>query len=158
LALTDLFKARWTDQIHDEWINALLRHGKYTKEKLEHVRALMDKHVADAKVTCYEGLINSLTLPDENDRHVLAAAIKCSADAIVTFKCTDFPVNTLKPYGIDVLHPDDFIYYQLDLAPSQCCSALQRQRRALQNPQISVEQFLTILQKQQLPKTTSKLK
>ena len=51
LALTDLFKAYWTDQIHEEWINALLRQGKFTREKLEQVRDLMDAHVRDAKVT-----------------------------------------------------------------------------------------------------------
>lgn len=158
LALTDLFKAHWTDQIHGEWITALLRSGKYTREKLEKVKELMDKHVMDAKVTHYEGLIESLELPDKDDRHVLAAAIKCGADAIITFNLKDFPEQALKPYGIDVLHPDDFIYYQIDLAPSRCCAVLQRQRTALKNPEIEVDQFLAILQKQQLPKTISKLK
>jgi len=75
LALTDLFKARWTDQIHEEWINALLREGKHNKEKLERTRKLMDQHVRDAKVTGYEELIETLSLPDPDDRHVLAAAI-----------------------------------------------------------------------------------
>ncbi len=76
LALTDLFKARWTDQIHAEWINALLRRDQYDRKILERTRDLMDSSVRDAKVIGYEWLIDSLDLPDPNDRHVLAAAIK----------------------------------------------------------------------------------
>jgi predicted nucleic acid-binding protein len=158
LALTDLFKAHWTDQIHDEWINALLRQGKFTREKLERVRELMDAHVKDAKVTGYETLVETVQLPDPDDRHVLAAAIRCGADAIVTFNLKDFPAADLSPYGIDVLHPDDFFYYQIDMAPSSCCSVIKNQRLALKNPKIGVDDFLAILQRQQLPQSVSKLR
>ena len=54
LALTDLFKAHWTDDIHREWIRAVLRQGKHTEQRLERTRDLMDRHVRDAKVTGYE--------------------------------------------------------------------------------------------------------
>ncbi len=61
LALTDLFKARWSDQIHEEWINALLRKGgQFSRNKLERTRDLMDAHVRDAKVTGYESLVDTL--------------------------------------------------------------------------------------------------
>ena len=158
LAITDLFKAQWTDKIHEEWIEALLRKGKHTREKLEQVRDLIDMHVRDAKVTGYENLIENLTLPDPDDRHVLAAAIRCNADAIITSNLKDFPEQTLSSYGIDVIHPDDFIYYQIDMAPTSCCKAIKQQRMALKNPEKSVDEFLNILQKQQLPQTVSKLK
>lgn len=158
LALTDLFKAHWTDQIHDEWIEALLRQGKHKREQLEHVRSLMDAHVRDALVTGYAPLIEGLTLPDPDDRHVLAAAIRCGADAIVTFNLKDFPSDALEPYAIDVIHPDDFVYYQIDMAPAACCKAIRAQRMALKNPQVDVDTFLSTLQKQQLPQTVSKLK
>jgi len=158
LAMTDLFKAHWTDQIHEEWITALLRQGKFTRDKLDRVRELMDAHVRDAKVTGYESLIETLNLPDPDDRHVLAAAIRCGADAIVTFNNRDFPEAELAPYGIDVLHPDDFIYYQIDMAPAICCLAIKNQRMALRKPEIGIDEFLTILQKQQLPQSVSKIK
>ena len=158
LALTDLFTARWTDQIHDEWSGALLKEGTITKEKLMAVRDLMDAHVRDAKVTGYESLIEGLQLPDPHDRHVLAAAIRCNADAIVTFNLKDFPETALATYGIDVIHPDDFIYYQVDMAPAPCCEALRNQRLALRNPPFSVDEFLSVLQKQQLPQTVSRLR
>ena len=158
LAQTDLFKAYWTEQIHEEWIEALLREGRFSREKLETIRDLMDSHIADAKVTGYEGLITSLALPDDNDRHVLAAAIKCKADAIVTFNLKDFPEEILNTYHIEVIHPDDFIYCQIDMAPPICCEAIKAQRMALKNPAMSVEDFLASLQKQQLPQTVSILK
>jgi len=158
LACRDLFKAYWTDAIHEEWINALVRENKYQRAVLEKVRDLMDKHVPDAKVEGYECLIETLTLPDPNDRHVLAAAIKCKADAIVTFNQKDFPTDYLQKFQIEVIHPDDFIYYQIDMAPAICCTAFRDQRTALKNPPMAVDEFLTCLQKQQLPQTVSVLK
>ncbi|MCB1616703.1 MAG: PIN domain-containing protein [Pseudomonadales bacterium] len=158
LSHTGLFKAYWTDRIHDEWMQALLRSGVYTREALERVRDLMDSHVPDAKVTDYEGLINSIELPDADDRHVLAAAIKCKADAIVTFNLKDFPQDILNTYQLEIIHPDDFIYYQIDMSPPVCCQAIKQQRLALRNPAMTIEQFLSCLQKQQLPQTVSKLK
>ncbi len=66
LALTDLFKARWTDAIHKEWIAALLRQEhRFTRTKLERVRDLMDQHVRDAKVEGYEALKNPPKSKDE---------------------------------------------------------------------------------------------
>ncbi|MDO8861012.1 PIN domain-containing protein [Haliea sp. E1-2-M8] len=158
LALTDLFKAHWSSQIHEEWIQALLQQGRFTRATLERARDLMDDHVRDALVTGYEALIPSLSLPDPNDRHVLAAAIRCNADAIVTFNRKDFPEQVLQPYGIDVLHPDDFICYQIDMNAPACCKAIREQRMGLRNPPFTVEQFLATLQKQQLPQTVSKLR
>lgn len=158
LALTDLFKAHWTDQIHDEWINALLREGKHSRESLERVRVLMNANVRDALVTGYEPIIDTIVLPDPDDRHVLAAAIRCGADAIVTFNIKDFPAAVLAPLNIEVIHPDDFIYYQLDMAPSVCCTAFRTQRAALKNPPLDVDTFLAALQRQQLPQTVSCLR
>ena len=158
LALTDLFKAHWTDQIHEEWIGALLREDKFSREKLERTRDLMNAHVRDALVTGYEPIVDTLELPDPNDRHVLAAAIRCNADAIVTFNLKDFPQEYLDTYHIDALHPDDFIYYQVDMAPSLCCKAIKQQRLALKDPVIEIDELLAILQKQQLPQTVSKLR
>lgn len=133
LALTDLFKAQWTDEIHEEWINALLREDKFKREDLERVRDLMDAHVRDAKVCGYKDLIETIELPDQNDRHVVAAAIKCNADAIVTFNLKDFPVEVLSKFEIEVIHPDDFVCYQIDLSSGNACSAVRSQREALKH-------------------------
>jgi hypothetical protein len=79
LALTDLFHACWTEHIHEEWIQALLRTGRYDRAALERTRDLMDKSARDAKVHGYESWIESLSLPDPKDRHVFAAAVKAGA-------------------------------------------------------------------------------
>lgn len=77
LALTDLFRAKWTDQIHDEWIRSVLeQRPDLRREQLERTRQLMNAHVRDCLVTGYEDLIPALSLPDPDDRHVLAAAIR----------------------------------------------------------------------------------
>ena len=69
----------------------------FTRQQAEKIRELMNAHVVDCIVTGYETLIPSLTMPDPDDRHVLAAAIRCGADLIVTFNLKDFPEAVLKP-------------------------------------------------------------
>jgi hypothetical protein len=92
LALTDLFRAKWSAAaVHDEWIRALLRHRPdLSRARLERTRTLMDLHATDALVTGYEDLIEELYLPDPDDRHVLAAAIRARADVIVTANLRHF--------------------------------------------------------------------
>ena len=102
-------------------------------------------------------MIEGLNLPDPDDRHVLAAAIRSNADAIVTFNLKDFPPEYLEEFQVDVIHPDDFIFHQIDLAPNVCCQAVREQRKSLKNPPYTVDEFLPILQRQQLPQTVSAL-
>lgn len=84
LALTNLFQARWTDEIHDEWTrNVLANRPDISPGSLARCRELMDLHVSDCLVTGYQSLISTLTLPDADDRHVLAAAIHAGAAFIV---------------------------------------------------------------------------
>jgi predicted nucleic acid-binding protein len=118
LTLTGLFRARWSAGVHEEWMTALLRNRPdLSREKLERTRMLMDKHAEDALVTGYEDLIEGLHLPDPDDRHVLAAAIRGRADVIVTANVRDFPAVVLTPFEIEAQHPDEFIVHLFDLAP-----------------------------------------
>jgi len=84
---------------------------------------LMDQHATDAMVTDYQHLIPGLQLPDPNDRHVLAAAIRARADVIVTINLRDFPPEVMAPFGIEAQHPDEFILHLLDLAPGVVAGA-----------------------------------
>jgi hypothetical protein len=88
-------------------------------------------------VTGYEILIDTLSLPDPNDRHVLAAGIIGRCDVIVTQNLKDFPADVLASYGIDVQHPDEFLCNHLNLAQGVFCSAVQRVRSRLKNPPIA---------------------
>lgn len=110
LALSGLFRARWTERIHEEWMrNLLANRPDIPRKKLQRVRELMDAHVADCLVSGYEALQFGLDLPDPDDRHVFAAAILCHAGTIVTFNVKDFPDALLAPHGIKAQHPDSFI-------------------------------------------------
>lgn len=158
LAVTKLFRAKWTEDIHREWMDALLRNEPHRKRSaLERTRDLMDKAVQDSLVTGYYSLIPSLTLPDPDDRHVLAAAITGRCDAIVTQNQKDFPDQVISAFGIETQHPDDFFCNQLSLAPGLFCSALRKVRGRLKNPPKSAEQYLTILTQQGLVATAAEL-
>jgi PIN domain len=110
LAPTGLFRARWSAEIHAEWMRSVCRdYPDVTQAQVERIRDLMNDHVRDCLVTGYESLIPTLTLPDPDDRHVLAAAIHAGADVIVTANLADFPAAELSKYGVGARHPDDFI-------------------------------------------------
>src|SRR4051812_36727155 len=111
LARTGLLRAKWTARIHTEWIAGVLRdRPELDRFRLERVADLMNAAVLDCLVTGFEPLESGLTsLPDLNDRHVLAAAIHCGAQEIVTFNLRDFPEGVLRSYGIRAVHPDVFV-------------------------------------------------
>lgn len=159
LALTDLFRAKWTDAIHEEWIvNALEDRPHLTRAQLERTRDLMNANVRDGLVEGYEHLIPGITLPDPNDRHVVAAAVHARADAIVTFNLKDFPSAALAPLRLEALHPDEFIRYQIDLGIAAVLEAVQRHRASLRNPPKTTAEYLETLECQSLPKTVAALR
>lgn len=156
---TDLFRARWTDRIHDEWTRNVLGNNTHlTRKQLERTVSLMNNAVPDCLVTGYEEIIDSLSLPDPGDRHVLAAAIRCQADVIVTLNLKDFPETELKKYEIEAQHPDIFLQHLYDLKPSAFCAAVREQRASLKNPPCSAAELLDIFLRQGLVQTVSKLK
>jgi hypothetical protein len=154
LARTELFRARWTATIHNEWMAAVLAdRSDLTRAQLEHTRDSMKRSVLDCLVVGYESLIPGLTLPDPNDRHVLAAAILAGAEVIVTFNLKDFPPAALEHYGIEAQHPDEFVTHLFDLAPEDVCAAAREQRLSLKKPPKTIAEYLDTLERQQLPET-----
>ncbi len=90
VALTDLFKARWTEQIHDEWTRNLQKNRPdIDPARIQRTRELINASVPDCLVRNYASLIPELELPDPDDRHVLAAVIRCHAGVIMTYNVTD---------------------------------------------------------------------
>lgn len=159
LALADLVRAKWTDAIHDEWIRSVLRdRPDLTPQQLERTRALMNAHVRDCLVQDYEHLIPTLNLPDVDDCHVLAAAIRSGADVIVIYNLTDFPAESLAKYDLEVQHPDQFVLRLLELAPNAVCAALRRQRQNLKNPPRSAADLLATLERQELSQSARRLR
>jgi hypothetical protein len=127
-------------------------------EQLERTRQMMNSHVRDCLVTGYQDLIPGLTLPDPNDRHVLAAAIKAGASVIVTYNLKHFPAETLEPFGIDAQHPDEFLGYQFDLNRAAICNAVKLQRARLKNPPKSAVEMLDTFASLQLPTIVERLR
>jgi len=145
--------------VHEEWRTRLLKNRPdLTREKLERTRMLMDKHAEDALVTGYGDLIEGLRLPDPDDRHVLAAAIRGRADVIVTRNTKHFPDDALQPFGIAAQHPDEFVVHLLDLAPGLVIEAVQRHRESLRSLAKTVEEYLEMLEKEGLTETVAILR
>lgn len=158
LGLSGLYRARWTRQIHQEWKRNVLRNRPdLTPDQVDKISALMDQAIPDALVTGYEDLCSSLDLPDPDDRHVLAAAIRSKAEVIVTFNLKDFPAHVLAAYDIEPMHPDDFISDLWDLDQAAVLAAVQRQRRALARPPMNGEGYLEMLMRQGLVQTSKLL-
>jgi predicted nucleic acid-binding protein len=159
LAQAELLRARWTTDIHEEWMrNVLGNNPMINKYRLERTRSLMDQAVPECLVTGYGELVNGLTLPDPDDRHVLAAAIQSEAEVIVTYNLTDFPSEALAQYNIEAIHPDRFSSCLFDTASDRFCEAVQLQRQSLKNPPKSVDEFLSILEAVGLPQTAARLR
>jgi len=152
LALTDLFRAKWSASIHDEWMRSVLRDRSDLKpEQIRRTRELMDSNVRDALVCGFEALIPIVVLPDPNDRHVVAAAIRGRCDVIVTYNLKHFPEAELKKYDLEVQHPDEFLGHLSNLRPQAVCGAAKTCRERLKSPPQSVDDYLMTMAKQRLP-------
>ena len=158
LARTGAFRARWTDRIHDEWIrNLLANRTDLQQAQLERTRQRMNEAVEDCLVTGYEELESVLSLPDADDRHVLAAAIRGRADVIVTFNLRDFPEAVLQPKGIEAQHPDEFVRHLFDLNTGAVVAAVRDQRTTLKNPPKTTRELLDTYLNQGLTRTVAAL-
>ena len=159
LAQAGVVRAKWTETIHDEWIRNVLKNNvELSSEKLARTRNLMNEAVRDCLVTGHEELIDSLALPDPDDRHVLAAAIRSGAEVIVTYNLKDFPVEILAQFGIEAFHPDEFLLSLFDQAPGVVCGAVKRQREGLRNPPKTAEELLATLEGQGLTQSVARLR
>jgi hypothetical protein len=106
----------------------------------------------------YEDLIESLTLPDPEDRHVLAAAIRAAAETIVTSNLKDFPQAILAHYTVEAKHPDDFVVELIDSAPVAIATIVARQAADLRSPPRSFLELIDTLQNTGLPLSVARLR
>ncbi len=146
VAVAGAYEPRWTEQIHDEWTrNVLVDNSDVTPAQLDRTRRLMSLAVPKGLVSGSEALVPALSLPDANDRHVLAAAIKANAAVIVTFNLSDFPATTLEAYGIEPLHPDVFLSALFDDDPELFLRAVQTHRASLKSPPKTASDYIQTL-------------
>lgn len=110
VARTGLYRPLWSARILEEWARAAARLGPVDEAYARGEVASLRAEFPGAEVAAQPGLESRLHLPDENDIHVLAAAIGGHADAIVTFNAQDFPRGVLAAEGLERRDPDGFLW------------------------------------------------
>ncbi|MFH0242852.1 PIN domain-containing protein [Streptomyces sp. HK10] len=148
IAQDGLVQAKWTDRILDETFgNLKAKRPDLDPARLDRTRQAMMRAVRDCMVRGYEPLIGAVELPDPDDRHVLAAAIRAKAQVIVTFNLKDFPSDVLSAWDVEAKHPDAFIEDQIDLDPAAVYAAVRQIADRWKNPPGTVEDVLGRLER-----------
>lgn len=158
LAQSNMFRSRWSDRVHREWIDNLHRNRNIPRERLEKRRQAIDASVLDCLVTGYQPLEERYVLPDPNDRHVLAGAVTAGADLLLTFNLTDFPPDVLLECGLTAVHPDDFFLTVFGLSAEAFIERVKADFHHYKTPPLTSGQYLEDLRKAGLPKTALLIK
>jgi len=159
IAQSGLVQAKWTSQILDE-MNTALRRARpdIAPARLDRLRDLMNSAVRDVLVAGHEPLIDGLKLPDPDDRHVLAAAIKAGAQVIVTRNLKDFPAEALAPWDIDAKSPDAFVLDQIQIKGRAVAASIRQIADSRVNPPESIDDVLSQLERDGLVESVAALR
>ena len=155
-AYYDLYTPKWSQHIFTEW-QSVMQRRKIPEEEIQKRLARANHAFPDALVTNYEPLIEGLELPDPDDRHVMAAAIKVNANVIVTNNVKDFPEPYLKQFGLSVKRADDFLAETIDLEPERAVSAFRELVLHRRNPDLDEYEVLDALRRNNLNDTADYL-
>jgi len=159
LGSNELFRPFWSPEIQDEWTRNLFQNRPDLKwENIERTCRRMDAHFPNGLVRGYETITPTLTLPDMNDRHVLAVAIYTEAKYIVTTNINDFPNEVLQPYKIEAVSPEKFVLQLIQHNPKRVLEAVRDHRLGLTRPPKTVDEYLATLEEQGLAKTVAFLR
>jgi len=157
MAAEDLYSPKWSKRIHKEWIrNLIANRPDLDKTNLYRTQKLMDDAFPEAVVRNFSGLEKKLSLPDPDDNHVLAVAVKSRASKIVTFNLKDFPAKKLSPHYVKAVHPDSFIVSLIQSDEEKVMRAFLNQVSNLKNPPLTLTQVLYVL-RERLPASVNYL-
>ncbi len=152
----DLYTPKWSKHIFDEW-EEVLRRKNISENEIKKRIAWANQAFPDAMVENYEVLIDGLTLPDEKDRHVLAAAIKTNANIIVTDNLKDFPEEYLGTFGLSAKNADHFLTETIDLNQKIAVNSFRKLVINRRNPDLDEYQVLDCLRRNGLKDTANYL-
>ncbi len=156
LAVAGVFAPKWSELIEDEWLRNLLAvRPDLNSASLARTRDLMRIAAPDCLVAPDEALVSSIELPDRDDRHVLAAAMTCKADVLLTFNLRDFPAGCLPEGSPEILHPDAFLRRLAERDGSILLAACETCRSRLRNPALTAAEYVAALVRNGLPITSS---
>ena len=149
VAETGLYRPLWSDRILAEAQTAIeeIHPGVDVTKRFTDMREAFD----DALVTGWEELEPGIVLPDEDDRHVVAAAMRAGAQAIVTANVSDYPASTLGPLGLEAVHPDTFLLDQLDLSPPTVLQVIRDQAAHTTRPRLAPRELAGLLARAGVP-------
>ena len=152
IATNGLYRPRWSSHVLGEVKFSLAKFRNASDEDIALLISTLNDDFPDALIYGYKSLITGLELPDANDRHILAAAIRGRCDGIVTENVRDFPKEVVGQYGLDVARTDDFLCYQLDIDEPMVIFAVLRNLYALRRKwkNFSFTDYLRILRKDRL--------
>lgn len=153
LALAGLCELRWSEQVQDEWIRNLLAVRPDRHQALARTRTLMDRALPQASTHGYEGLIPTLTLPDPDDCHVLAAALHSGADVLLTFNLKDFPPANVPGCVLLVTHPDAWLVDVTAQDEELTLTVVRELLAALRSPPLKVADLAEALNRLTLTRT-----
>lgn len=158
LAERELYDLYWSEGILQELERVMLKKG-VSREQVAHRIGAMSHTFESAMVSgeAIAQLIPAMT-NDDGDRHVLAAAVACGADAVITANLRHFSPESCEPHGIDAIHPDDFLVTLFDLDPATVHRVVINQAAALQRPPISRDELIAMLEKAGAPKFAKRLR
>ena len=163
LAEGEFFRLRWSARVL-EVEHAITR--SYAKKEVEDgaeraakARRAMERAFEEAVVSGYEDLQPGLgELPDANDAHVIAAAVKTRASVIVTENLRDFPERILKPLDLEAKTADEFIADTVDLDIGWAIPIIRRMRERLKRPEKTAEALLLAMEASGLTHTVDSLR
>lgn len=148
------YEAKWTDEINDEWVRHLLENrSNINPANVKRTLRLMNSIQPNPIVADYKHIIEQLSLPDKDDRHVLAAAIACGAKKILTWNLKDFPEKFLKEFGILAENPDKFLATLISEDPISVANIFRSVRVRQNRPPLDIAGFLSALQVNSLTQT-----
>lgn len=153
-----LFRARWTDKIIAEWTGRLLEKQSDLADSILAQQEKLEAVFPEALVTGYEHLGEGLSLPDAGDLHVLAAAIQCGAQHIVTENIRDFPQEALEPFDIEAIEADEFLARTFDLYTAEAMTVLRELRKHYSKPPFTPSEFVLDLTAKGLPKLAARVR
>jgi predicted nucleic acid-binding protein len=152
----ELYTPKWSKHIFDEWED-VMRRKKVNENDIKKRIAWANQAFPDAMVRNYEVLIEALILPDEKDRHVLAAAINTNANIIVTNNLKDFPEDYLSTFGLSAKSADDFLTETIDLNPKIAVNSFRKLVMNRRNPDLDEYEVLNGLRRNGLKDAASYL-
>jgi predicted nucleic acid-binding protein len=144
-AQADLYRVHLTDDILEEVHRNLVK-KTLPQDKAQRLISRIREQFEDAFITHHRPLIESMPT-NEKDRHVLAAAVACRANIIVTQNLKDFPPNLLAPFEVEAQSPDRFLVRLFHINRELIMQILIKQAGKLHNPSMTVPEVLATLER-----------